>query len=260
MRIKNKKVLKNGAMAGYVYYTKEKKWKWRIFKGPTKKKQKGGTEISDIAVKCIQQKGQQKGQQFFLDLITNPKYQIPLEKILEVSEEENYIYRVISEENYMKYKKFFEVGKMPKYISSWSSINNSVNSNNNWNKAKRCGVLGLYSASWGIEKKYISGYIIAYQEQNPGKSVYILRLNLRKLLENSKKLSCFQLDRKLNLNSCTEGKFCLQYLNNVYDFIIDDTGRKDIPFSEFLMTEKFLDSENNNNLEIEITKLQPLIE
>lgn len=46
----------------------------------------------------------------------------------------------------------------------------------------------------------------------------------------------------------------------MYDFIIDDTGREDIPFTEFLMTEKFLESENNNDLEIEITKLQPLIE
>ena len=30
MRIKGKRVLKNGAVAGYVYYSKEKKWKWRI--------------------------------------------------------------------------------------------------------------------------------------------------------------------------------------------------------------------------------------
>lgn len=30
MRIKGKRVLKNGAIAGYVYYSKEKKWKWRI--------------------------------------------------------------------------------------------------------------------------------------------------------------------------------------------------------------------------------------
>ena len=28
--IKVKKILKNGAIAGYVYYEKEKKWKWRI--------------------------------------------------------------------------------------------------------------------------------------------------------------------------------------------------------------------------------------
>lgn len=36
MLTKNKRVLKNGAVAGYVYYKKEKKWKWRIIKGPTK--------------------------------------------------------------------------------------------------------------------------------------------------------------------------------------------------------------------------------
>ena len=30
MRIKSKRVLKNGAVAGYVYYSDEKKWKWRI--------------------------------------------------------------------------------------------------------------------------------------------------------------------------------------------------------------------------------------
>lgn len=40
MRVKGKRVLKNGAVAGYVYYIKEKKWKWRIINGATK--QKGG--------------------------------------------------------------------------------------------------------------------------------------------------------------------------------------------------------------------------
>ena len=36
MKVKNKRVLKNGAVAGYVYYKSEKKWKWRIIKGPLK--------------------------------------------------------------------------------------------------------------------------------------------------------------------------------------------------------------------------------
>lgn len=48
MKIKGKRVLKNGAIAGYIYYNEEKKWKWRIIKGPIKtKKQKkyhGGTK------------------------------------------------------------------------------------------------------------------------------------------------------------------------------------------------------------------------
>ena len=39
MRIKDKRVLKNGAIAGYVYYPKENKWKWRIV---GRIKQKGG--------------------------------------------------------------------------------------------------------------------------------------------------------------------------------------------------------------------------
>jgi len=30
MKIKGKRILKNGTIAGYVYYQKEKKWKWRI--------------------------------------------------------------------------------------------------------------------------------------------------------------------------------------------------------------------------------------
>lgn len=38
MRVKGKRILKNGVTAGYVYYPKEKKWKWRFIKG----KQKGG--------------------------------------------------------------------------------------------------------------------------------------------------------------------------------------------------------------------------
>ena len=43
MRVKNKRVLKNGAVAGYVYYKKDKKWKWRIV-GHVKKNKKGGSE------------------------------------------------------------------------------------------------------------------------------------------------------------------------------------------------------------------------
>lgn len=41
MRVKGERILKNGAVAGYVYYSNEKKWKWRIIKGP-KKGMKGG--------------------------------------------------------------------------------------------------------------------------------------------------------------------------------------------------------------------------
>ena len=40
MKVKGKRTLKNGAIAGYVYYSKEKKWKWRII--GRDKKQKGG--------------------------------------------------------------------------------------------------------------------------------------------------------------------------------------------------------------------------
>ena len=48
MQIKQKRVLKNGATAGYVYYPKDRKWKWRITSGPSEKKGrklrlKGGT-------------------------------------------------------------------------------------------------------------------------------------------------------------------------------------------------------------------------
>jgi hypothetical protein len=43
MKIKDKRVLKNGAVGGYVYYPKDKKWKWRIISGP---KKKGGSNPS----------------------------------------------------------------------------------------------------------------------------------------------------------------------------------------------------------------------
>ena len=33
MKVKGKRTLKNGAIAGYVYYPKDKKWKWRIIGG-----------------------------------------------------------------------------------------------------------------------------------------------------------------------------------------------------------------------------------
>ena len=47
MRIKNKRVLKNGAIAGYVYYKKDKKWKWRIV-GHVKKNKKGGSNNCQV--------------------------------------------------------------------------------------------------------------------------------------------------------------------------------------------------------------------
>ena len=40
MKVKGKRVLKNGAIAGYLYYSDEKKWKWRII--GRNKKMKGG--------------------------------------------------------------------------------------------------------------------------------------------------------------------------------------------------------------------------
>ena len=41
--IKNKRILKNGAIGGYVYYANENKWKWRIIgNNKTKTKHKGG--------------------------------------------------------------------------------------------------------------------------------------------------------------------------------------------------------------------------
>ena len=44
MRTKDTRILQNGALAGYVYYSKEKKWKWRII-GRNEKKGGGETEI-----------------------------------------------------------------------------------------------------------------------------------------------------------------------------------------------------------------------
>ena len=41
MQVKQKRVLKNGAIAGYVYYPKDRKWKWRIIGKSNKKKGAG---------------------------------------------------------------------------------------------------------------------------------------------------------------------------------------------------------------------------
>ena len=51
MKTKNERILKNGASAGYVYYEKDKKWKWRIINGPQKKKRGGYKWIPDDFVK-----------------------------------------------------------------------------------------------------------------------------------------------------------------------------------------------------------------
>jgi len=52
MKIKGKRVLKNGAVAGYVW--KDRKWKWRIIKGPTKKRG-GGRRVCSILKKKNEQ-------------------------------------------------------------------------------------------------------------------------------------------------------------------------------------------------------------
>jgi hypothetical protein len=46
MRVKNKRILKNGAIAGYVYYPSDKKWKWRII-GRSKK---GGVHPNNVPI------------------------------------------------------------------------------------------------------------------------------------------------------------------------------------------------------------------
>lgn len=51
MKVKSKRTLKNGAVAGYVYYSKEKKWKWRII--GRDKKQKGGMNCLFVPQKEI---------------------------------------------------------------------------------------------------------------------------------------------------------------------------------------------------------------
>ena len=51
MKIKGKRILKNGVTAGYVYYKNDKKWKWRFLKGPKKKnKQKGGNKVTNANI------------------------------------------------------------------------------------------------------------------------------------------------------------------------------------------------------------------
>ena len=51
MKVKGKRILKNGVIAGYVYYKNDKKWKWRFLKGPKKRnKQKGGGKVTNANI------------------------------------------------------------------------------------------------------------------------------------------------------------------------------------------------------------------
>ena len=47
-KVKGKKILSNGAVAGYVYYSKENKWKWRIIGRKNNKKMKGGYKKNEL--------------------------------------------------------------------------------------------------------------------------------------------------------------------------------------------------------------------
>lgn len=49
MKIKGKRILKNGAIAAYVFYEKEKKWKWRIIGRSVKKI---GGSLEDMKGDC----------------------------------------------------------------------------------------------------------------------------------------------------------------------------------------------------------------
>jgi phage pi2 protein 07 len=54
MKVRDKRILKNGTVAGYVYYPKEKKWKWRFLPstmtGGRKKKKFKGKKNSRIKI------------------------------------------------------------------------------------------------------------------------------------------------------------------------------------------------------------------
>jgi len=243
-KIRNKRVLKNGATAGYVYYPRDKKWKWRIIKGPTKK---GGAR-EELLTKCITQIADPT---ILLDC--TGKSLEPHEKILENIDEGKYVYRVVPYDDFMRFKKFYNKRKMPLYVSRWTKINNTKKGNI-WNKILgHCGVLGPFSASWATSPETIQGYINTYKGRFG--AVIMLKLNLKELLERNKNFKVLQIDIDSPLLSCNTGIACLGYIHNNNDFIIDDLGeRKNHIFSEIIMTEKFLNSEYNNDLPMEIIK------
>jgi hypothetical protein len=67
MKIKEKRLLKNGAIAGYVYYAKENKWKWRIIGRNNKK---GGSPHSLTLIR----ENHDDDCRYTIDDIINPNY------------------------------------------------------------------------------------------------------------------------------------------------------------------------------------------
>ena len=75
MRVKNKRVLKNGAIGGYVYYPSEKKWKWRIISGP----KKGGSINTNLREKFnINLKSQEN--RLILEFFVDPNHNLNRKK------------------------------------------------------------------------------------------------------------------------------------------------------------------------------------
>jgi len=243
-KIRNKRVLKNGATAGYVYYPKDKKWKWRIVEGPTKK---GGAR-EDLVIKCLDQI---EDPSIFFNFTSKPLE--PRGKILENIEDGRYVYRVVGYEDFMRFEESYDEKQMPLYVSRWTDINNTKNGNI-WNKIRpsSCGVLGPFSASWATSSKTIKGYVATYKEIYG--TVFMLKLDLKELLRRNKKFKILQIDIGSPLLSCAKGIACLGYLHNNNDFIINDLGKQNI-FDEIIMTEKFLKSKYNNDLPMEIIEL-----
>ena len=73
MKVKEKQVLKNGVIAGYVYYKDENKWKWRII---GRNKMKGGNVTKndlDNKIKSSTLYGKSKTMVYYLDNTNNAR-------------------------------------------------------------------------------------------------------------------------------------------------------------------------------------------
>ena len=145
MRVKGKRVLKNGMEAGYVYYSKEKKWKWRIIGKAKKSKrvQKGGTnEIKELYNRLKTSLSENKAHGLFSGWknILN-KNRSNINSIEDILTDVNEIYDFL-------YKRHNTSGIQRDYTKKcWNSImDDNYNPNNRRlgeRERKRCDILNL---------------------------------------------------------------------------------------------------------------------
>jgi serine/threonine protein kinase len=174
MRVKGKRILKNGVTAGYVYYPKEKKWKWRFIKGKQKggivtdenfnaimKQYKPSAEINERLEEHVNNKNQnlmltekRKKRINFEKIFNEPSkllLRTPQKEIYLVNENGNRIIRVIINTNQLNENEKIKIANEIKCLFKFENCENVINILNATKEHRNGERLIIYDIEYGID-------------------------------------------------------------------------------------------------------------